>query len=183
MNQGNRTSKLKIGSGLFKVAESGLSIGSAAATMTGAGAPVGAALSAASAAVSVAKFAFEHGYKRRMQKKALAKEYNIDWDQEMIDVETMIHKYNPNYDISDAHKREIILKARGTSKSMKKAYTKVSEKRAAYLINTANQTVDPKAGPEYQNVATLVIQGMGIHKVGRTFAEGAVKLLAKKLEG
>ena len=194
MKQGRRVAKLNKGSEIFKTAQGVTSFASAVTTITGAGAPVGAALTGVSATLSAAKFAFEHGYKRRIQKKALAKEYHIDWDQELKDVEAMIHEYNPNFDVMDKYKRAIILRAHGHGDdktelgeltNLKSSFQAVTKKRAKYLMNTAKQEGTPRGPASYQEIAEKVILGMGIHKRGpigqESFVDGAEELLAEKL--
>ena len=106
----------------------------------------------------------------------MGEELNIDWDKEMEDVRTMIKTYNEHYHLLDKDVRAIILKAHGSQDLTRTAaFNRIKLKRADFLIQTATNP-----GP-YKNVAEAVVEAMGVHKRGGSFASGAVKLLAEKL--
>lgn len=95
----------------------------------------------------------------------------------------MVHSYNNNYNMRDKYIREIILKAHGSGEAATRteAYKQIRLKRAAYLINTAEQSEDPKASAKYKKTAEMVISAMGVTKRGGRYANGAKALLAEKL--
>lgn len=174
--QGKSVQNINLTTGALKAAAGASSLIGGALTLGGV-APVAAGFQAVGAILSVAKFAFERGMKRRLRKNVLAEELNIDWYWEMADVRNMVHTYNPKLDLKDREVREIILKAHGSQDSdWKKAFKSINLKRANFLINLANNP------GQYQNVASTVIEAMGIHKRGGRFADGAAAaLLAEKL--
>ena len=97
----------------------------------------------------------------------------------MDDVRKMIKMYNPHFSLRDKDVRAIILKAHGSEDLTRTdAFKGINKKRAKYLIDTAN---DDRS--RYHDVAGLVVESMGIHKVGNSFTDGAIDLLADKLAG
>ena len=92
----------------------------------------------------------------------------------------MIEDYNPHMHIRDKYVREVILKAHHAEGNTRtEAFKAINLKRAKYLFaHVQNHTV-------YADVAEKVIEGLGVHKVGRKgherFADDAYKLLAEKL--
>ena len=114
-----------------------------------------------------------------MRKKVVGTYYNINWKEEMDDVREMISMYNDKFSLRDKDVREIILKAHGSEETTRtEAFMGINRKRAKYLIDTANNVRS-----EYQKVAEMVVEAMGIHRVGRDFVNGAIDLLAEKLAG
>ena len=165
-------------SGALKAAAGSAQVAAGVATLAG-GAPVAAAFQGAAAILSIAKIAFERGFKHHMRKKVVGTYYNINWHDEMNDVRDMIKVYNPHFNLRDKDVREIILKAHGSQDTTRTAAFKgINRKRAKFLIDTANSV-----GHEFQNVAGMVVEAMGIHRVGNSFTDGAIDLLAEKLAG
>ena len=170
--------KLNQTSGALKAAAGASSAAAGVATLAG-GAPVAAAFQATAAALSIAKFAFERGYKHHMRSKVVGTHFSIDWSREMKDVRAMIKTYNSSFHLRDKDVRAIILKAHGSADITRtKAFNTIKLKRAQYLIDIANDDASP-----FRRTAEMVIEAMGIHKVGNSFAEGAKELLAEKLGG
>ena len=182
MKEGHQAAKFHMWSGGLKAAAGGLSAAAGISSLASA-APVAAGLQALAAITNIVKFAFDRGYSAHMRKSVVAKELDIDWDTEMDDVREMIHKYNPNFNMRDKYVREVILKAHGSGEAATRtaAYRQIKLKRAAYLINTAEQSGDPKASAEYQQTADMVISAMGVTKRGGRYANGAAAMLAEKL--
>ena len=173
--QGKSVQNINLTTGALKAAAGASSLIGGALTLGGV-APVAAGFQAVGAILSVAKFAFEKGLKRRLRKNVLAEELNIDWYWEMRDVRNMVHTYNPKLDLKDREVREIILKAHGSQESdWKKAFKSINLKRANFLIDLANTP------GQYQTTASTVVEAMGVHKRGDRFVEGAAALLAEKL--
>ena len=165
-------------SGALKAAAGSAQVAAGVATLAG-GAPVAAAFQGAAAILSIAKVAFERGFKHHMRKKVVGTYYNINWSDEMNAVRAMIRTYNSSFNLRDKDVREIILKAHGSQDTTRTAAFKgINRKRAKFLIDTANND-----GHVYQNVAGMVVEAMGIHKVGNSFTDGAIDLLAEKLSG
>ena len=165
-------------SGALKAAAGSAQVAAGVATLAG-GAPVAAAFQGAAAILSIAKFAFERGYKRHMRKKVVGTYYNINWDEEMTAVRSMINAYNSRFNLRDKDVREIILRAHGSQDATRTAAFKgINKKRAKFLIDTANDM-----SSQYQQVAGMVVEAMGIHRVGNSFTDGAIDLLAEKLSG
>ena len=162
----------------MKAAAGSAQVAAGVATLAG-GAPVAAAFQGAAAILSIAKVAFERGFKHHMRKKVVGTYYNINWSDEMNAVRAMIRTYNSSFNLRDKDVREIILKAHGSQDTTRTAAFKgINRKRAKFLIDTANND-----GHVYQNVAGMVVEAMGIHKVGNSFTDGAIDLLAEKLSG
>ena len=178
MTQGHQAAKFHMWSGGLKAAAGGLSAAGGIASLTGA-APVAAAFQGTAALVNIAKFAFDRAYTAHMRKTVVASELNIDWDQEMKDVMTMVHSYNSEYNMRDKYIREIILKAHGSGEAATRtaAYKQIKLKRANYLIDMAENP------GTYQQTAKLVIKAMGVYLPdGQTkYPSGARELLAEKL--
>ena len=165
-------------SGALKAAAGSAQFAAGVATLAG-GAPVAAAFQGAAAILSSAKVAFERGYKWYMRKQVVGTYYNINWDEEMAAVRSMIRAYNSRFNLRDKDVREIILKAHGSEDATRTAAFKgINKKRAKFLIDTANDT-----NSEYWQVAGMVVEAMGIHRVGNSFTDGAIDLLAEKLSG
>ena len=165
-------------SGALKAAAGSAQFAAGVATLAG-GAPVAAAFQGAAAILSIANVAFERGYKWYMRKQVVGTYYNINWDEEMAAVRSMIRAYNSRVNLRDKDVREIILKAHGSEDATRTAAFKgINKKRAKFLIDTANDT-----NSEYWQVAGMVVEAMGIHRVGNSFTDGAIDLLAEKLSG
>jgi hypothetical protein len=165
-------------SGGLKAAAGAAQVAASVSTLAG-GAPVAAAFQGTAAILSIAKVAFDRGYKWYMRRKVVGTYYNIDWSQEMDDVREMIKAYNPKFHLRDKDVRAIILRAHGSEQETRTdAFKGINRKRAKYLIDTANDD-----NSEYHVVAGLVVESMGIHKIGNSFAAGAIDLLSEKLAG
>ncbi|MBQ6509859.1 MAG: DUF4157 domain-containing protein [Flexilinea sp.] len=177
MKQGHQTAVYNMWSGGLKAAAGGLNAAAGISTLAGA-APVGAGLQGLAAVLNLVKFTFERAYKSHMRNSIVGQEFDIDWKQEMKDVRKMIDEHNKHLGVRDKDVREIILKAHGSTDATRTAaYNTIKLNRARYLISTAIN-----AGNAFHTVAEMVIEAMGVHKVGgNNYAAGADRLLAEKL--
>ena len=176
MNQGKRVAKINTASGVMKTISGGLTAAGGIATLSGAAAPIGLALSALGGAVSAFKFAFEKFKKRSLRADVVGEEYGIDWKKEMKDVRTMGDHYNDKMSLRDKDVREIILKAHNAAgKTRTESFAAIKKNRARYLLDHVRNNTP------FAAIASAVIEALGVHKRGGSFAAGAEDLLAEKL--
>ena len=176
--QGRAVQRINAASGWMKAGAGALSLASGVTSATGVGAPVGLGLSMLSAFLSGVRFAFNVIAKHNLRKKVLGDEFGIDWGKEMDDVQDMVRRYNPNMSLNRDERKQVLLKAHGSDQTdIKKAFQETNLKRARYLLSLA----DPNNRSDFQQVATAVIEAMGIKQREGRFAAGADELLAKKL--
>ncbi len=176
MNQGKRVAKINTASGVMKTISGGLTAAGGIATLSGAAAPIGLALSALGGAVSAFKFAFEKFKKRSLRADVVGEEYGIDWKKEMKDVRTMVDHYNDKMSLRDKDVREIILKAHNAAgKTRTESFAAIKKNRARYLLDHVRNNTP------FAAIASAVIEALGVHKRGGSFAAGAEDLLAEKL--
>ncbi|MBQ6428440.1 MAG: hypothetical protein IJK03_06650, partial [Oscillospiraceae bacterium] len=173
---GRSTQKINTLSGSLKATQGLLTAAAGGATLGGA-LPVAAGFQGLAAITGIVKTAFERGLKRRLHKRVVAEDLNINWDREIDDVRTMMQMYNKNYNMRDKYVRQIILQAHGSDqKTFQEAYGKIKTKRANYLMSIARDQRN-----RYNQAAATVVEAMGVHKVNGAFVQGAEKLLAEKL--
>lgn len=177
-DQAKTVQKINTASGWMKSAAGALSAAGGICTVSGAGAPIGLGLGVLSAALSAFRFGYEKLRKRSMRHNVAGEEFGINRKKEMDDVKNMVAVYNFKMRLRDMEIREIILKAHGSAETTRTdAFKAITKKRAKYLLDTA----DPQNHSPFAGVAAAVIEAMGVHKVGNSFANGALDLLAAKL--
>ena len=175
-SQANRAAKQRVLRGSGAVIAGGLGLGIGIAAATGPLAPATlAALAVASGAFAAFKYGINKWRRNKMVEDVLKEEFGIDWKNEMKAVRKMVERENPNMGLRDKEVREIILRAHGAEGTTRTdAYKAVNRKRAHFLMEQLHN-------PQYHDVALGLIEALGVHKRGESFAKGAEELLAEKL--
>ncbi len=163
-HQGKWVSEYNRTSGLMKTGSGVLTASSGVATLTGAGAAVGAGLGLASGAMAAGRFAYDKGKKKHIRRRVIAQELGMTAE-----------------DLKDDNRRARNMRRKWRNTSEKEVFAQINKNRARYLLETAGWD-SLKTDDEDAVAADHVINALGVHrKKNGGYAEGALDLLAEKL--